>query len=351
MTTPIKTQCPNCQTYFNLPVDLLSLLDQSALEVRCGRCQHVFLANDNLIVSANSDHKINLDTLEQSNTKGRDSETISVNTTKNNSHLNIESNSFDNMTSKSTTKSNSHSNSDADHLYQHINAERNHAGVIVEKNENNWLEDLLEARNDASSTHYNKSSVSTVFDSIALHRERSQQNTSYGTVPIASRDHTVATQASIPWDTLLWIIGCLVLVLLLFAQYIIFNLNVLMKNPVYAEQLQSICAVAACSLPFADIEAFTVSDLKFGASQIESSTTFSDIQATLNNESSQTQILPDLKVSIYSGDQILGEFIAQPENYLLSYQSQFAASYNKPFMFTVPIARNKITQVTVDPIY
>ena len=151
--------------------------------------------------------------------------------------------------------------------------------------------------------------------------------------------------------TILWTLGCLVLALLLAAQYVIFNLETLVKDPLNAERLQTVCAIAACGLPSADLEALTVTTPNHLSSQIKTTGEFSDISATLINQSSQAQLYPDIKVSVYGDEGLIGEFIASPKDYLLGKQSQLAASSGRQLLFTVPIANEQIRDVTMMPLY
>ena len=52
MTTPIKTQCPHCHAIFNIKK---TQLDQKTANVCCEHCQHSFLVNNNLIVTADTE--------------------------------------------------------------------------------------------------------------------------------------------------------------------------------------------------------------------------------------------------------------------------------------------------------
>lgn len=150
---------------------------------------------------------------------------------------------------------------------------------------------------------------------------------------------------------LLWTLGCLVLALLLFAQYVIFNLDNLVKNPTHAERLQKVCAIAVCSLPSANLAALSTSDITHQPSRIKTANTFSDISITLNNQSTQAQLLPHVKVSVYGTDALIGEFIAAPQDYLLSTQSQLGATSRKQLLFTIPVANAQIDKVNAEPIY
>lgn len=165
------------------------------------------------------------------------------------------------------------------------------------------------------------------------------------------RVQPTVTSTSTPVATLLWIAGCAVLILLLMAQYVIFNLNTLIKNPVHANRLQMVCSIVICGLPNADLSAFNTTQLSIRRSKVNTSSDFSDLQAELINNSAQAQLFPSLKVSVYNEAGLLGAFIAMPEDYLLSNQSQLAGEKSLSIMFTVPVSAQKINRFTIEPLY
>lgn len=396
MTAPLKTQCPSCHLCFNIPSALLKVLDQASTEVRCGNCQHVFLVNDHLVVSADNVPAQSSTNLQQLKTASTSRKPLNDSLLANENRNPPEFNPFDQMTSntslaldttpqkpsKSSATTQSYSDSPAasddsnninhatshidshpispndSFLYEHFNKHTTYqvddSSLSSNTSSNHWLEDLLKEQN--ARTENNESTIEAIdrlsssnfAEQSHLTQHHLQQQSLNRFKPRLSPTLMLTDLAV---DSVLWAIGCIVLVLLLFAQYVIFNLNTLMKNPVYAERLQAVCAVAICSLPLADIEAFSVSKPLHRASRLKTADKFSDIQANLLNQSQQTQILPNLKVTIYQDERVIGEFIALPEDYLLSYQSEIAADYSKPFMFTIPIVNNKISKVIIDPIY
>ena len=97
--------------------------------------------------------------------------------------------------------------------------------------------------------------------------------------------------------------------------------------------------------------AFDITDLVYKPSDIMDADVFTDITATLANQSTKSQLLPSLKVSIYDNNALTGEFIALPKDYLASKQNLLFAEQNKSFMFTVPVTINHISKVTINPIY
>ncbi|MBP2281258.1 putative Zn finger-like uncharacterized protein [Psychrobacter sp. PL19] len=286
-TTPIKTQCPHCHACFNLQ---RIQLNQAGTTVRCNHCQQVFLVNEYLVV--NTDAAINTVTTD-------------------------------------------------------IRAS------VPNTAENVWLEQLLKDKSDVE----DGGQPETDLAQLLLNREGPVNEEVKVKIDPKYANNTRIHMQSTPMETgtsivvLLWTMGCLVLVLLLFAQYVIFNLDTLIKNPAHAERLQTVCAIAACSLPSADLTTMTVTGLNYSASRISATNTFSDVTGTLNNTSSQPQLLPSLKVSIYSPNVLIGEFIAMPDDYLLSPQNQLVAEGHKQLMFTIPVAADQIDRISINPIY
>ena len=255
--------------------------------------------------------------------------------------------SSNSSTKKPSTSTISASSSTQDML---SSAAANDIHANVESTDNNsWLQKLLEEQNQDEETPPDDTDLSQLLsdmgvpvkdeDPAADDRLRKTQ------LPFAP------TQTTRSIASLLWILGCLVLALLLAAQYVIFNLENLVKNPAYAQRLQSICSVAACSLPSADLSALTINNTFYRSSQIKTAGTFSDIGATLSNGSLQSQLYPNVKISVYGKDEIIGEFIADPNDYLLGKQSQLVANTDRQLLFTIPVANAQIRDITMTALY
>ena len=222
---------------------------------------------------------------------------------------------------------------------------------IDDNADESWLEKLLKEQNQSEYIETNQTDLSELLASMGVSiKDEDHKNAAHAKKQQA-QDKFSPTPARRSIASLLWTLGCLVLILLLFAQYVIFNLDDLVKNPAHAERLQKVCANAACSLPSANLAALSTSDIKHQPSRIKTASSFSDISITLNNQSAQAQLLPHVKVSVYGDNALIGAFIAAPEDYLLSTQSQLGASSRKQLLFTVPVANAQISKVSVEPIY
>lgn len=215
--------------------------------------------------------------------------------------------------------------------------------------DNSWLEKLLKEQNKSEEVRQDDTDLSQLLLDMGVPL-KDEALTAEERVRKAQAKFTPTPQRR-SIASLLWTLGCLVLALLLFAQYVIFNLETLMKNPVHAERLQSVCAVAACSLPSADLTAFTITNLNHKSSKIKMDGKSSDVSATLNNQSAKAQLYPNIKVSVYGANDMIGEFIATPADYLLSKQSQLAADSSRNILFTIPVANRQIREVTISPLY
>ena len=222
---------------------------------------------------------------------------------------------------------------------------------IDDNADESWLEKLLKEQNQSEDIETNQTDLSELLASMGVSIKDEDHTNALRIKQQQAQDKFSPTPARRSIASLLWTLGCLVLILLLFAQYVIFNLDDLVKNPAHAERLQKVCAIAACSLPSANLAALSTSDIKHQPSRIKTASSFSDISITLNNQSAQAQLLPHVKVSVYGDNALIGAFIAAPEDYLLSTQSQLGASSRKQLLFTIPVANAQISKVSVEPIY
>lgn len=393
MTTPMKTQCPHCQACFKVQQTQLNKVNAT---VNCDQCQQSFLVNQHLIVTADDpnhtadpadtsthqysqpDTKIDATAPSKKTSKDIPSDTLihddliyddmdidepeedileydslesmdewltqaSAASTKTKQASPKQSSGLDKSTSSSTEASSAQvalSSAAANDIRANID----------DSADNLWLEKLLKEQNIDEKNLEDDTDLSKLLTDMGVPLKRENNPAKDQDKKDQTRYTPTAQKRSIA--SLLWILGCLVLALLLFAQYIIFNLETLVKNPVHAERLQAVCAIAACSLPSADLSALTTTNASHRASQIKQGGQFSDISATLNNQSAQAQLYPDISVHIYGADdELIGAFIAAPADYLLSKQNQLAANSARQLLFTIPVTNRQIKNITIEPIY
>lgn len=372
MTTLTKTKCPYCHKAFDVPQ---AQLNQEDVKGRCSHCQQVFFINDHLLPSDNHDTQKHHTTENTPSIVKTTTETNIDSAELIHDDMEIEDapdtaldyGSLDEMDAWLTQldiedeepqSAANHQSGSLSSVAQtpepaisSVEANDIHADISKSSgnhiSENAWLENLLQEQNNTPEyvdDQQNDTDLSQLLTDMGMPAEEPQKPTA-----VIAPSTSTRTQTSIA--TILWSAGCLVLALLLFAQYLIFNLDTIIKDPDHAAKLQSVCAVAACSLPYADIDAFTVTKVAYQPSRVNTAPTFSDVTADVVNQSQNMQLLPSLKVSIYGDDGLIGAFIAQPKDYLLSAQSQIAADSYKSVMFTVPVAAKQIKQVSIEPLY
>ncbi|MBB3107422.1 putative Zn finger-like uncharacterized protein [Psychrobacter luti] len=439
MTTPIKTQCPHCHAILNINK---TQLDKKTANVCCEHCQHSFLVNNNLIVTADTErtrediaserktaavatpnipiHKQNPSVLSKTESKPNvtsepaeadilihddmiedevihdgliydDMDIDGFEDKDKNEH--VEYDSLDSMDAWLTQAVDSNnSNSAAIMGNQHAKntptslTKSTHSSVnpivnpslrsaalkeqpsaahvaisstaandihanIDDSADESWLEKLLKEQNKSEDTPKDQTDLSELLASMGVSLKEEDHSKAARLKQQQTQAKFSPTPARRSIASLLWTLGCLVLALLLFAQYVIFNLDNLVKNPAHAERLQKVCAIVACSLPSANLAALSTSDIKHQSSRINTASSFSDISITLNNQSTQAQLLPHVKVSVHGNKALIGEFIAAPQDYLLSTQSQLGAQSRKQLLFTVPVANAQISKVSVTPVY
>ncbi len=407
MTLSIQTRCPHCFSCFNLSAEQL---DQAEAKGRCGQCQQIFLVNDNLVVSADKEQALTEHKVASYNSAG--SENTSSDSMSGNPNLaysldtqkiipqgsmdtehsavdDIEDDVWQSLLDQAMATD--IENFDADQLSSKINKTLSstfpeHTTSSPTKIEPVDIIRRSETHSNSTDT-LNNSVDNQIFGNDTIASKNIINNSKFmkndrqlptqtnaaphlthlltGKTPLSnnqplkqqpiikpqSRIQPASANLQTPIASILWLAGCLVLVLLLFAQYVIFNLNTLIKTPAYAAQLQTVCSIVVCSLPNADLYELSITELSYRSSQVNTNNNFSDIKANLVNNGTHAQLLPSLKVSVYDSDGLLGSFIAMPDSYLLSSQNQLAGKASESVMFTVPVAVQQIHQVTIDAIY
>ncbi len=320
---------------------------------------HDDMIHDDMDIEADGDDDLEYDSLDSMDawlTQNNDiNHTATINDTpQKNSSTKLDKNSDASVKILETTSSATGSLTDAPSSAQIAlsSAAANDIHANIDSNaDESWLEKLLKEQNQSEDAPKNETDLSQLLLSMGVSFKEEDSSNAAHAKKMQAQDKFSPTPARRSIASLLWVLGSLVLGLLLFAQYIIFNLDNLVKNPAHAERLQKICSIAACSLPSADLAALTTNDVQHKPSQIKTANTFSDISVTLNNQSVQAQLYPHVKVSVYGSDALIGEFIAAPDDYLLSTQSQLGAESRRQLLFTIPVANTQISKVTINPIY
>lgn len=374
-----KTQCPECSAQYKLP---LKAINNPNARACCHHCFHVFFINKNLCPSPS---KAAVDTV-ASDERPSSIQSVAASQSKdlmNEASTNEWLNHYSSLSEDSDSHE-AHIEGDAVNPHEHSLAHDSNPHEAdtdsvskARQTESHTFSSDKDAEHSASTNLLNNSAttVSQIDTTSSVHDDEGLGKllSDFG-VPIAepttkskeevlakinSRLQSEQTSHSARTKTeqrsvvgrLLWGLGCASLALLLIAQYVIFNIDSLIKDPRYASKLTSFCQMAQCTLPGADIDKFDVADIKHSASRISDAGTHSDIMATLINHNDEDQLFPNIKVSLYGQSGLIGDFIASPDEYLIPTQRLILANHSQQLMFTLPIKSSSITEIEMTPFY
>lgn len=149
------------------------------------------------------------------------------------------------------------------------------------------------------------------------------------------------------FNQVLWALGSFLLLALLVAQYASFNVDNLVKDPKHRATLSAACQILSCTLPSADINAFTVQSIHRPSAHIEGQT---DIAGYLNNQSVE-QLYPDLLITLHGKDGVVGEALVAPKDYLVVDARLIASGAHVPFLLTLDAPNSEVERVDVRAVY
>lgn len=234
--------------------------------------------------------------------------------------------------------------------------------------ENAWLQSLMaqaddnEAMDDSSATHTKpKRGMNTVFntdifDQIAIDMGSEQQADllAYQKKIDERLSQQVSSQQSLNAKSfnmgIVWGLGSLVLIFLLAAQYIIFNINTLITSTTNAALLSTIChKIPACQLPLADTELIDVQMLKLAHPSKQAGQT--DVVFTLTNTTDNNIIYPSVKVSLRSGNTILAQTLLTPSHYLEAGNNYLVPHQIKPIKLRIDFPKTKVQAANIELVY
>lgn len=145
----------------------------------------------------------------------------------------------------------------------------------------------------------------------------------------------------------LWGMGSLLLLTLLIVQYASFNVDNLVKNPNHYAKLSAACKILSCTLPSADVSAFTVQALPTASTYIEGQT---DIKGYISNHASE-QLYPNLHITLHGKDGVIGEALVAPKDYLVANIRLIASGAHVPFLLTLDAPNSEVERVDVRAVY
>lgn len=149
---------------------------------------------------------------------------------------------------------------------------------------------------------------------------------------------------------IIWGLGSLLLVFLLAAQYIIFNINTLITSKANAAVLSNIChKIPACQLPIADTGLIDVQMLALAHSSKQAGKT--DLVFTLTNSTDNNIVYPSVKVSLRSGNTILAQTLLTPTDYLEAGNNYLMPHQIKPVKLRIDFPKTKVQAANIELIY
>ena len=149
---------------------------------------------------------------------------------------------------------------------------------------------------------------------------------------------------------IVWGLGSLLLIFLLAAQYIIFNINTLITSKTNAAVLSTIChKIPACQLPLADTGLIDVQMLKLAHSSKQAGQT--DVVFTLTNTTDNNIIYPSVKVSLRNGNTILAQTLLTPTDYLEAGNNYLMPHQIKPIKLRIDFPKTKVQAANIELVY
>ena len=234
--------------------------------------------------------------------------------------------------------------------------------------ENAWLQRLMaqaddnEAMDDSSAAHTKpKRGINTVFntdifDQIPIDTGSEQQADllAYQQKIDERLSQQVSSQQSLNAKffnmRIIWGLGSLLLIFVLAAQYIIFNINTLITSKTNAAVLSTIChKIPACQLPLADTELIDVQMLALAHSSKQAGQT--DLVFTLTNTTDNHIIYPSVKVSLRNGNTILAQTLLTPSHYLEAGNNYLMPHQIKPIKLRIDFPKTKVQAANIELVY
>ena len=234
--------------------------------------------------------------------------------------------------------------------------------------ENAWLQRLMaqaddnEAMDDSSAAHTKpKRGINTVFntdifDQIPIDTGSEQQADllAYQQKIDERLSQQVSSQQSLNAKffnmRIIWGLGSLLLIFVLAAQYIIFNINTLITSKTNAAVLSTIChKIPACQLPLADTELIDVQMLALAHSSKQAGQT--DLVFTLTNTTDNHIIYPSVKVSLRNGNTILAQTLLTPSHYLEAGNNYLMPHQIKPVKLRIDFPKTKVQAANIELVY
>lgn len=368
MSHQLKTQCPSCGALYPMPAAKIGDLTARA---KCGRCQQVFLLNENIKqpttpIGSTPQNTPPPTAVNAAQARPQASPTQSTarqvaqpdNLMTRRSAPSVQT--PPSQPPKPTATQTPVSSADDD-FSRYLDEQMNLATKNIPSNKpddntesETWVQDLLQNSDTGENANINRTTnpkanqaqdidLTTVIPAAPFSNQK--KNASLKRV-LSHKPTTQQLATKRPLiGQLMWLIGCLLLVGLLIVQYVLFNLDSLIKNPSHAQKIQAFCELAKCSAPKANLSSIGVET----AHKNRKGET--DILITIFNRGSEEQLYPDLLVRLKTSDgRVVGDFIASRRHYLAESQKSILGHQSKRIMLTAKID-TPVDLVEVTPIY
>lgn len=227
-----------------------------------------------------------------------------------------------------------------------------------------WLNELLEEDNKKYQTPIDDNKLTTIQrqDNDVTHMlEEFGVGVKYETAPseneyqqkleqrlagqVASQRRVKAGSTGM---TAIWAIGSLLLGVALWAQYIFFNFNDLIKDPSKVGQVSALCSVVQCKMPLADTNAVEVSTLTINTAKGDAQKT--DLVLVVKNKTQQSVLFPNLKFTLRQGNQTKAQFVLTPKQYVDDSTTMLSGQI-EPIKLRIDYPKSQFEQANIDVFY
>lgn len=368
MSHQLKTQCPSCGALYPMPA---AKIGDPTARAKCGRCQQVFLLNENIKQPATTNtpnqnaspaQNVAVAPIRQAN-QAQTAQPQANNAGHSDNLMTRRPTPQSTPTTKPAPKTPVQQVATADHddFSRYLEQQMNTATQNIPSNKpgsstesETWVQDLLQNGDTGENADINRTTnpkankaqdidLTTVIPPAPFSGQKKNKSLKqvFSHKPTTQQ---LATRRPLVGQ-LMWLIGCLLLAGLLIVQYVLFNLDTLIKNPSHAQKIQAFCELAKCSAPNANLSSIGIE------SSHRSRKGETDIVITIFNRGSEEQLYPDLLVRLKTNDgRVVGDFVAGRRDYLAQSQKSILGHQSKRIMLTAK-TDTAADLVEVTPIY
>lgn len=141
---------------------------------------------------------------------------------------------------------------------------------------------------------------------------------------------------------LFWLLGCVILVILLGVQYVLFNVNKIARNSETSGLAHLLCDMTPCHIPSADLNSLHIESILQNQK---------DVIIYISNTSDTEQLFPYLLVQLKDDNgAVVADFVADTKDYLSESQTTILANQKKRIMLSANTTVNA-ESATVKPFY